>query len=210
VHEAWKGNTDLAKAVLHSAKGRLDPSGLLELQIYVFHLAEHNPSEALPLIDSMVSESVSGWDAVYPKAFLYALAHEALGDAARARQEYQTALPLLQAEAELTKKSRNANQFIVLARTYAGLGRKEDALRETRRAVELLPISKDALDGPEVELGRALVEARVGETEAAIEHVRQLLSIPSQLSPALLRIDPGWAPLRNDPRFRKLAELEQE
>jgi serine/threonine-protein kinase len=153
---------------------------------------------------------VSGWDAVYPKAFFYALAHEALGDAARARREYQTALPLLQAEAELTKKPRNALQFIVLARTYAGLGRKEDALREASRAVEILPISKDHLDGPNLEIERAAVEARVGETDAAIEHIRHLLSIPCLLSPALLRIDPRWAPLRNDPRFRKLAELERE
>jgi tetratricopeptide (TPR) repeat protein len=150
---------------------------------------------------------VSGFDAVYPKAFFYALAHEALGDTARGRREYQTALPLLQAE--LTKNPGNARQLIILERTYAGLGRKEDALREARRAGELLPISKDAFFGPEVERGRALVEARVGETEAAIEHVRHLLSIPSLLSPALLRIDPGWAPLRNDPRFRKLAELDR-
>jgi len=74
--------------------------------------------------------------------------------------------------------------------------------------VELLPISKDAYCGAEVERRRALVEARVGETETAIEHVRHLLSIPSLLTPAILRIDPGWAPLRADPRFRKIAELE--
>ncbi|HME89909.1 MAG TPA: hypothetical protein VKE49_00685 [Myxococcaceae bacterium] len=54
------------------------------------------------------------------------------------------------------------------------------------------------------------MEARVGETDAAIEHLRHLLSIPCLLSPALLRIDPQWAPLRGDLRFRKLAELEQE
>ena len=55
-----------------------------------------------------------------------------------------------------------------------------------------------------------MVEAHVGETDAAIEHIRHLLSIPCLLSPGLLRIDPSWAPLRNDPRFRKLAELERE
>jgi serine/threonine-protein kinase len=97
-----------------------------------------------------------------------------------------------------------------LARAYAGLGRREDALREARRAVEILPISKDAYDGPSPLINLAAVEARVGETDAAIEHIRYLLSIPSPLSLALLRIDPSWAPLRDDPRFRRLAELERE
>jgi len=76
--------------------------------------------------------------------------------------------------------------------------------------VEILPISKDAFYGSSLEIARAAVEARVGETDAAIEHIRHLLSIPCPLSPGLLRVDPSWAPLRNDPRFRKLAQLENE
>ena len=83
-------------------------------------------------------------------------------------------------------------------------------MHEARRAVEALPISKDAYSGPSLEIARAAVEARVGETDAAIEHVHRLLSIPCRLSPGLLRIDPRWAPLRGDPRFRKLAELDRE
>ncbi|HXN42574.1 MAG TPA: hypothetical protein VN918_12340, partial [Myxococcaceae bacterium] len=130
------------------------------------------------------------------------------GDARRARQEYEEARPRL--EAETQKHPSRANQRSLLARTYAGLGRKEEALREARQAVETLPISKDAVDGSYVEIQQAAVEARVGETNAAIEHIRKLLSIPCLLSPGLLRIDPMWAPLRDDPRFRKLAELDRE
>ena len=59
-----------------------------------------------------------------------------------------------------------------------------------------------------MQIGSAQVEARVGEKDAAIDRIRYLLSIPSYLSPAVLRIDPSWAPLRDDPRFRKLAELD--
>jgi hypothetical protein len=83
-------------------------------------------------------------------------------------------------------------------------------LREAKRAVELLPISKDALVGAHVEIDRAEVEARVGETDAAIERIRHLLSIPCVLSPALLRVDPKWTRLHNDPRFRELAELDRD
>jgi hypothetical protein len=83
-------------------------------------------------------------------------------------------------------------------------------LREAQRAVEIMPYSRGAHFGCHIETLRAAVEGRVGETDAAIEHIRQMLAVPCLLSPALLRIDPDWAPLRNDPRFRKLAELERE
>ncbi len=203
LHEAWKGETALSKALLRTTPGRLDLRSLLPL-------TENNPREALLLLDSVEFESIAGTGAVYSKAFLYALAHEALGDAARARTEYETALPLLQAEVDKNQGRGRALQLSLLARAYAGLGRKEDALREASRAVESLRISKDALGGYQLEVNRASVEARVGETDAAIEHIRRLLSIPCPLSPALLRIDPRWAPLRDDPRFQKLAELERE
>jgi len=113
-------------------------------------------------------------------------------------------------ESLVNKVPRRVFERSLLAYAYAGLGRKENALREARRAVEQLPISKDALLGADIEIERTAVEARVGETDAAIEHIRHLLSIASWLSPGLLRIDPRWAPLRNDPRFRKLAELDQQ
>jgi len=212
IQEAWKGETSLAKKVIREARGRFDPKGRVGGRELIIPLLWHNPREALPFLDSLDSDSITGGGgggggAVFPKAFLYAVAHEALGDADQARREYETALPLLAAEVERNAKNR-ALQHSLLARAYAGLGRREDALRETRHAVEILPISKDHPRGAAIETARAAVEARVGETDAAIEHLRHLLSIPCLLSPALLRIDPQWAPLRADPRFQKLAENE--
>jgi serine/threonine-protein kinase len=201
LRELWRGETELAQEALRADRGRL-PSPVVAT-IHLTQMMRHNPREALPLLDSLESESVGEH---YPKAFLYALTHEALGEAARARQEYEASVPLLEAKVE--KNPDGAEAHLVLARAYAALGRKEDALREARRAAELLPISKDAFFGPGIEILRAAVEARVGETDAAIERIRYLLSIPCLLSPALLRIDPIWAPLRDDPRFRKLAELD--
>jgi serine/threonine-protein kinase len=205
LHEAWKGDTSLAREVLGKARGRLDTQGLVGPD-WAMSLLLHNPREAVSLLDSIEAEAIIASDAVYPKVFLYALAHEALGDADRARREYETALPLL--AAEVARNASRAGPRSLLARAYAGLGRKEDALREARRAVEALPISKDVFVGCSSEINRAAVEARVGETDAAIEHIRHLLSTPCLITPGLLRIDPRWAPLRNDPRFRKLAELE--
>ena len=213
VQEAWKGETTLAKKLLGETRGRpdfdpLDRQGRVGRAGVVF-LLWANPREALPFLDSVDSDSIKTGAVVYPKALLYAITHEALGDANRARKEYETALPLLAAEVQRNRKDIwTTYQRTLLAHAYAGLGRKEDALREARRAVETLPISKDALMGADIEIERAAVEVRVGETDAAIEHIRYLLSIPCQLSPALLRISPQWAPLHADPRFRKLAELE--
>ncbi len=213
LHEAWKGEPDLARSVLRKARGPLDSRRHSGEQDWVFNLLfEHNAAEMLPFLDSVESELITTALAIYPKTFFYAVAHEVLGDA-RARKEYEEARPWLEAEVAKDRRGPDpgrANQRTVLARAYAGLGRKEDALREARRAVESLPISKDAYTGCYVETYRALVEARVGETDAAIEHIRHLLSIPCLLSPGLLRIDPRWAPLRDDPRFRQLAELERE
>jgi len=206
VQEAWKGETGLAQKVIREARGRLDPQGRVGDQGWIIPLLRHNPREALPFLDSLGSDSITSAVAVYAKAFLYAVAHEALADADRARKEYETALPLLAAEVD--KNPSRPLQRGILAHAYAGLGRKEDALREARHSVEILPIAKDHQRGADIEIERAAVEAGVGETDAAIEHIRHLLSIPCMLSPALLRIDPRWAPLRGDPRFRKLAELE--
>jgi serine/threonine-protein kinase len=91
-----------------------------------------------------------------------------------------------------------------LAMAYAGLGRKNDAVRESRTAIELLPVSKDAWLGSEMVLAQARVLTLVGDQDAAVDRLKDLLSVPSRLSPALLRVDPTWDPLRGNPRFRQL------
>src|SRR5215813_14200599 len=125
----------------------------------------------------------------------------------QAVREYEAAIPLLKTEVQ-KRSPPLPNQHALLAFAYAGVGRKEDALREARLGAHLLPISEDAYLGPTVQIGSAQVEVLVGEKDAAIDRIRYLLSNPSYLSPAVLRIDPSWAPLRDDPRFRKLAELD--
>src|SRR5262249_48591024 len=149
---------------ISGARGRLDPQGRVGQQGWIIGLLRHNPREALPFLDSLDSDSIigsrGGAGAVFPKAFLYAVAHEALGEADQARKEYETALSLLAAEVE--KNPGRPFQRSLLAHSYAVLGRREDALRQARRAVEILPISKDQPRGTEMEIERAAVEARVG------------------------------------------------
>ena len=204
--ESWKGDAAAAREVLRQAQGKIDRQGRLGQNANLVYLLQYNPTEALPVLDSIQSPLLHATFVTYPKALLQAVAHEALGDAQRAREEYLAAIAWF--EPELARHPLKAAERTLLARCYAALGRKAEALREATRAVETLPMSKDATFGSYVATDRAIVEARVGEHGAAVEHIRQSLAVPSLLSPALLRIDPRWAPLHGDPAFRQLAGLD--
>jgi serine/threonine-protein kinase len=94
----------------------------------------------------------------------------------------------------------------VLGLIDAGLGRKEDALREGRRAVELLPVEKDALGGIVIVKYLAMIAAWVGDKDLACEQLAIAIRRPSNLSYGQLKLLPFWDPLRGDPRFEKLVE----
>ena len=91
---------------------------------------------------------------------------------------------------------------------YAGLGRKEDAIREGLIAVEKAPISRDHFTGSYIKEYLTRIYVMVGEYEKAIDQLEFLLpaKIGLVLSPALLRVDPIWDPLRDNPRFKQLVK----
>jgi TolB-like protein/Flp pilus assembly protein TadD len=92
----------------------------------------------------------------------------------------------------------------VLGLIDAGLGRKEEALREGRRAVELLPVEKDAINGPIMVVYFAMIAAWAGEKDLACEELARAIRYPNFLSYGHLRLLPFWDPLRGDPRFEKI------
>jgi TolB-like protein/Tfp pilus assembly protein PilF len=104
-----------------------------------------------------------------------------------------------------------------LSQAYAVMGEKESALKVAERAVMFWPSSKDALNGPQYEENLALMQTIFGETRRAISTLSQLLKRPynssiyhADVTPALLRLDPLWDPLRSDPAFQKLCEEKQK
>ncbi len=109
-------------------------------------------------------------------------------------------------EARIRDRPDDARSHSSLGRAYAGLGRKEEAIREGLRAVELLPISRDALVGPNYVLELAWIYAMVGEPEAAIEQLDRYLSVPANWSIEGLLHDPLLDLLRDHPRFQALVE----
>jgi hypothetical protein len=88
----------------------------------------------------------------------------------------------------------------------AALERKQEAIAEGKRAVELLPESRDAFDGPRITAALASIYALTGEADEALRLIDHLLGIPSGLTVPMLKLDPVWDPLRDDPRFQALID----
>ena len=127
------------------------------------------------------------------------------GNPVGARAHADSAREIL--ERRVAADPAEAGTRMQLALAYAQVGRKADALREAARAAEILPVSRDAVDGPELQEDYAHVEMLVGETDAAVRRLAYLLSIPSDVSVNLLRVDPVWDPLRGSPSFQRLVAM---
>jgi cytochrome c-type biogenesis protein CcmH/NrfG len=138
----------------------------------------------------------------FPNSWYKGLVAQADGDIDAAQHELEKAERVV--ELELAKWPDDAKTIMMLAFIYAALGRQGDALREGRRAVGLLPISKDAFDGPILATNLAAIYAQVGERDLALEQLARLIEVPNGPTPGTLRIEPEWDALRGDPRFDKI------
>jgi TolB-like protein len=138
----------------------------------------------------------------YPKAWFEAMIARAKGDSAAAAAAFSTARTIL--EQRLVAKPEHARTLAVLAQVDAGLGRKELAIQEAQHAVDLMPLSKDIYDGALVLEGLAQVYTWTNEPDLAIELLQKLVTMPSYVYYARLKLHPMWNPLRGDPRFDKI------
>jgi tetratricopeptide (TPR) repeat protein len=138
----------------------------------------------------------------------YAKIYGYMNESDFAKKYYDEARNIL--EAKIQQQPDDARFHSTLGIAYAGLGRKQDAIREGRLAVELLPVSKEAWRGYCRAKDLAQIYVMVGEFDLALAQIEFLLSIPGELSIPLLRLDPDWAPLRDHPRFKKLLEAKEE
>ena len=164
-------------------------------------LSERDPAAVARAVAAIPATGIAT-DLNFPRAWCEGLAARAKGDAAAAQAAFL--LARAEVEKELREQSDYGPAYTVLGLIDAGLGRKEDAMREGRRALELLPVTTDALDGAELMKYLCVIYAWCGEKDLAIEQIAATLRIPSTLSYGNLKLHPYWDTLRGDPRFEKI------
>ncbi|HEY4639691.1 MAG TPA: hypothetical protein VIG87_07200, partial [Candidatus Udaeobacter sp.] len=143
-----------------------------------------------------------------PKEYLEGALYTFVNDNEHARSAFQRARSIL--EKAIQEGSGDASRHMMLGMVLAGLGEKNAAIAEGKRAMMLLPESRDALDGPKMTLALAQIYAWTGENDAALELLEQSLSTPAGVTVSSLKLNPIWDPLRSDGRFQALIEISQK
>jgi TolB-like protein/Flp pilus assembly protein TadD len=196
----WKGDLSVTEKALSEVPPGLDPEGLVTISRINVLTLQRKFAEALQLVQKLPDETVHGeGTAPTPKAFLEGILHLLLGERDKARADFERARVIT--EKSVHDVPDDPGRHAQLGAILAGLGRKDEAIREGKRAVELLPESKDAFDGPQVTVALAQIYCWTGEHEQALQLIEHSLATPNGITVPLLKIDPVWDPLRSDPRF---------
>jgi serine/threonine protein kinase/tetratricopeptide (TPR) repeat protein len=200
------GDTEKARAILKKASHSIGSADhpLIVLNLVLLDVFDRKYQEALDRLSSASSEAFETQFYYIPKAQLYAGIYGLMSRPQLEQANYDSARSIL--EIKIKQRPEDAGFHSSLGIAYAGLGRKQEAIREAEKAVELLPVSKEAYRGYFRVKDLAHVYVMVGEYDAAIDRLELLLSFPGWMSIPLLRLDPIWDPLRDHPRFQKLLE----
>ena len=220
-----------AKASIHQAQGNLQeaarflsgvnaqtPSGeSFLIKIGQLRL-ERNYGEAIRLLQARLAQS--RFDSEGDNKVVLALMQRFAGDMAGAKITAEQARNTL----EQRYRDQQSDAFLAaalsraLSRAYAVTGERDSSLKAAEHAIMLLPSAKDRVSGPALEENLAFIQAIFGESSRPISILTQLLQIPynswvygpATITPALLRLDPIWDPLRANPAFQKLCEEKQK
>jgi len=204
---SWEGSIERVRAVLKEASQNIKSAEAPYIVYWLVNIDVYdgNYQEALDRL-SLKSEDFDNLNYFIPNAERYALIYRYMNKNELAKKYYESARSIL--ESKIQEQPEDSRLHSALGIACAGLGRKDDAIREGKLGVELLPVTKEAMRGlcRVEELARIYV--MVGEYDLAIDQLEFLLSNPAWMSIPLLRLDPAWDPLRDHPRFQKLVESD--
>jgi serine/threonine protein kinase/cytochrome c-type biogenesis protein CcmH/NrfG len=200
----WKGELNAMERLLLQTPESSDPDGKATLARFQLKLLQRKYDEALQVLNNSARDRFLGWKGgvPLPKAFLAAEAYQLTHDKDKAYASFEEAERIV--NGDLQENPFDASRHALLGQIFAGLGRRDDAIREGKHAIELLPESKDALDGPIMTLALAQIYATIGDSDSTFPLLQHSISTPGGITIPVLRLDPVWDPVRGDLRFQKL------
>ena len=200
---AWKGDLAGADAII----AQLPPSAQQQSETIMtrvtLRVLERRYDDALALLDAIPPGQSETDAALHEGDLVYrGMLHHIKGESEKARLLFETARQRLGQKIAATPDY--AKLHAGLAHVLAYLGDKAGAIAAAERAMQLLPESVDAFDGPKMIIMAAQTYATIGEADRALALIEHLLTAPNGLTVPTLRLDPMWDPVRNDPRFEQL------
>jgi serine/threonine protein kinase/tetratricopeptide (TPR) repeat protein len=204
------GVPDTLAAVMKTLPQDWDPDGMATYARYTVLRVQRRHREALAMLDASRAKLSRDGLVYQPLALMKAETYHALGDQTRARREYDRARAFLEDSVAVNPDDASIHASLALA--YAGLGVRDKAVREARRAMEIVPLSKNnpratAFMGTAVE-----VFGRAGEVDNAVTLAELLLSMPAgrEMTIPFLKVWPGFDPIRASPRYQQLIRRFEE
>lgn len=198
---SWKGADDVSRAALTASSWGMDHEFYLWFW-YFQHVGERHFQDAFDLIQRFPGEWSKHKMSAMPKAMMAGFIYRFQDEEEKARQCFEESIPLLRAALSAYPDDPRYHSSLGIA--LAGIGKNEEALREGKRAVELLPLSKDKAYGTSYVADLAVIYAMTGNVDAACEQLEILLNIDSWFSPNFMRIDIRIATLYGEPQFESL------
>jgi TolB-like protein/cytochrome c-type biogenesis protein CcmH/NrfG len=210
----WKGDTHPLKSLLAEIPAGVDPDGVITTCRWDVAMIERDYATAKQVIEiSPLKEFLYMNAGSTPKSYFQGCISLAQGDSVAARKLFDSSRSNF--EAAVKESPNNAERHAYLGLLYAFMERKEEAIREGRRAIELKPESVDAYDGAIMNCILALIYARCGEKDLAFPLLERLLQTPGgvdsvdySITVSDLKFRWEWDPIRNDPRFQKLVNTK--
>ncbi len=199
------GDLSAVEKQFSSVPPEADPAGLITwIRVGILTLERKFP-EALQVAQQFRGETLAtATTAPCPKALLEGTLYLHQGDKEKARIAFEHARAV--AEKLVREAPQDSARHGQLGVVLAALGQKEEAINEGKRAVELLPESQDAFDGPQATAALAQIYAWTGKFDEAFRLLDHLLDVPNGLTVPMFKLEPMWDPLRKDPRFQALID----